>query len=93
MVDNTTTWLVDLQQQFGLATKPGFPIEVIYMQSVNAPKHPVASLQLAVHLKWPQAVFSFHGKQGNMPNSASLACRLQLGERVSLQQKWLSPRQ
>ena len=53
VVDNTTTWLVDLQQQFGLATKPGFPIEVIYMQSVNAPQHPVASLQLAVHLTWP----------------------------------------
>ena len=28
MVDNTTTWLIDFQEQFGLATKPGFPIEV-----------------------------------------------------------------
>ena len=28
VVDNTTTWLVDFQEQFGLATKPGFPIEV-----------------------------------------------------------------
>ncbi len=29
VVDNTTTWLVDFQEQFGLATKPGFPIEVL----------------------------------------------------------------
>ena len=28
VVDNTTTWLMDFQEQFGLATKPGFPIEV-----------------------------------------------------------------
>jgi hypothetical protein len=62
VVDNTTTWLVDLQQQFGLATKPGFPIEVIYMQSVNVPQPPVASLQLAVDLTWPQAVISLGGK-------------------------------
>ena len=30
VVDNTTTWLVDFQEQFGLATKPGFPIEVLH---------------------------------------------------------------
>ena len=29
VVDNTTTWLVDFQEQFGVATKPGFPIEVL----------------------------------------------------------------
>ena len=29
VVDNTTTWLMDFQEQFGLATKPGFPIEVL----------------------------------------------------------------
>ena len=29
VVDNTTTWLLDFQEQFGLATKPGFPIEVL----------------------------------------------------------------
>ena len=36
VVDNTTTWLMDFQEQFGLATKPGFPIEV---RSPTCPKH------------------------------------------------------
>ena len=34
MVDNTTTWLVDFQEQFGLATKPGFPIEVLRITGI-----------------------------------------------------------
>ena len=32
-MDNTTTWLVDFQEQFGLPTKPGFPIEVLLIAS------------------------------------------------------------
>ena len=34
VVDNTTTWLVDFQEQFGLATKPGFPIEVLHITGI-----------------------------------------------------------
>ena len=28
LIENTTTWLLDFQEQFKLPTRPGFPIEV-----------------------------------------------------------------
>ncbi len=56
VVDNTSTWLVNLQQQFGLTIKPGFPIEVNHVQSIDVLRCPVASLQLAIRLQ-PQVTF------------------------------------
>ena len=47
VVDNTTTWLVDFQEQFSLATKPGFPIEVLHSVS-----HTPQAVYGYVYTKW-----------------------------------------
>ena len=49
VVDNTTTWLMDFQEQFGLATKPGFPIEVLRPALPQTRRHLVSSLSTLAH--------------------------------------------
>ena len=37
LIENTTTWLLDFQDQFKLRTRPGFPIEVTTLRPSCAP--------------------------------------------------------
>ena len=58
LIENTTTWLLDFQEQFKLRTRPGFPIEVcVALPPSQIPRPPWAS---QLRSRWRLALSEAH---------------------------------